>query len=407
MQRPSQNELNSTKSFVLREIARYFFKLGFRGYNGTQGVLTRMEQDLAGTWVAATRFSESLRALESLPGPKTFQLALFLAFERGRTAGVARLGSAVAAFSLIAPSMIVLILLGVSRSAWKEWAWSQSFLIGIQAATVGIVMTSLPALSKSTHANDEYLRIAKWLFALFGFIVALLKPSLEPLAIVICGVLALAPTRTRLYGATLIAVPTALVGISFFEIQLTLFSTAVKAGALAFGGSVAMLPILGGEFVDRLQWLTHTELLEALSLSLLTPAPLLITVTYIGTLIGGIPGAVTATFGVLLVPFINMTTWFPTHGKRLSESLQWRRFIFGAITAIIGSLCASIIKMFEPFVLSGLETEILRLDRPLATMLVWIILVPTAYYLTAKKKQPGWAVLIGSGLAAYASLRWF
>lgn len=397
-------QTRSRKNVLLREIGTYFLRLGVTGFGGPLAVVAQMERDLTGRWISSEEFSQVFAAIKTLPGPVAFQTAVFLGHERGRKDGVAVLGGTIAGFCFLLPSVLMMLLLGLSRASWGKWNWTHAAIVGLQASALGLIVASIIPISRNAKTSNDSQVLAKWVFALFAFIITLLRPSLEPVAIILCGLLALSPSRKRLNSLAAAAVPTALVGLSQFDIQSTLFLTSLRAGSVVFGSGIAIVPLLGGEFVDKLQWLTQGEFLEALSFGQVTPGPIMVTVTYIGTRVAGISGGLLATIGVFLVPYIHMTTWFPRAWRRVSQSEQWRRFSFGALSAVIGSLIAASIKLIEPVFLSAIEIEHVEFDRPVVTLLLWLVIAPAAFYLTYKKKRPGWAVILGGGLLSLAAL---
>lgn len=87
-------------------------------------------------------------------------------------------------------------------------------------------------------------------------------------------------------------------------IFLQLFLTFFKIGLFTIGGGYAMLPLIQSE-IERLGWLTNTELVNFIAVSESTPGPFAINIaTYVGTQMGGLPGGVCATLGVVMPSFI-------------------------------------------------------------------------------------------------------
>ena len=86
------------------------------------------------------------------------------------------------------------------------------------------------------------------------------------------------------------------------QILLQLFLTFVFIGILNFGGGYAMIAFIQNQVVDVHGWLTLQEYTDMLAISQSTPGPVAVnTATYTGFKIGGLPGALLATFG-LVVP---------------------------------------------------------------------------------------------------------
>ena len=87
-------------------------------------------------------------------------------------------------------------------------------------------------------------------------------------------------------------------------IFLELFWTFFKIGAFTFGGGYAMLPLIQAE-VEAHGWIAAEELINFIAVSESTPGPFAINMaTYVGSTMGGIPGAACATLGVVLPSFV-------------------------------------------------------------------------------------------------------
>lgn len=86
---------------------------------------------------------------------------------------------------------------------------------------------------------------------------------------------------------------------------LQIFLAFVRIGAMVFGGAYAAIPIVEHEVVDVQAWMTYAEFMDLLALDEVTPGPILInSATFVGMKVAGIPGAIAATLGCILVPMV-------------------------------------------------------------------------------------------------------
>lgn len=75
-----------------------------------------------------------------------------------------------------------------------------------------------------------------------------------------------------------------------------------RTGLGAYGGGVAIIPHLS-ERLDALDWLTRRQFADAVSVSLLTPGPVLLLATFAGYLHHGWSGAAASTVALLAAPW--------------------------------------------------------------------------------------------------------
>ena len=75
-------------------------------------------------------------------------------------------------------------------------------------------------------------------------------------------------------------------------------------GSVLFGSGYVLLAFLRADLVERWGWLTDSQLLDAVAVGQMTPGPVSTTATFIGYILGGVPGAVLATVGIFLPAFV-------------------------------------------------------------------------------------------------------
>ena len=86
---------------------------------------------------------------------------------------------------------------------------------------------------------------------------------------------------------------------------IDLFLTFAKIGLFTFGGGYAMISLIENDCVEKKRWITHDEMMDVTVIAESTPGPIAINcATYVGYKKGRLPGAIIATFGIVLPSFI-------------------------------------------------------------------------------------------------------
>ena len=82
-------------------------------------------------------------------------------------------------------------------------------------------------------------------------------------------------------------------------IYLTLYLEFFKIGLFAVGGGLATIPFLT-DLASKYNWYTTAELTNMIAISESTPGPIGVNMaTYVGYTVGGIPGAILTTLGLI------------------------------------------------------------------------------------------------------------
>jgi chromate transporter len=92
---------------------------------------------------------------------------------------------------------------------------------------------------------------------------------------------------------------------------LRLFWVFLKAGALMYGSGYVLLAFIQDDLVNRLGWLTQSQLVDAIAVGQVTPGPISTTATFVGYLTGGVPGALLATLAMFLPGFVFVAITHP------------------------------------------------------------------------------------------------
>jgi len=127
-------------------------------------------------------------------------------------------------------------------------------------------------------------------------------------------------------------------GATFIEPSSTtfglwpLFLVFLKMGSVIFGSGYVLLAFLRAELVVRLNWITDSQLLDAIIVGQVTPGPVFTTATFIGFLLAGPIGGLVATVGIFLPAFIAVAISGPLI-PRIRSSPIAGAFLDGVIVA--------------------------------------------------------------------------
>ena len=78
----------------------------------------------------------------------------------------------------------------------------------------------------------------------------------------------------------------------------------LKTGLFSFGGAYGSIAFLQQGAVAERGWLTASQLLDGVALSVATPGPFMLFATFVGFVAAGVPGAIVATVAVFLPSFV-------------------------------------------------------------------------------------------------------
>ncbi|MGE5221885.1 MAG: chromate transporter, partial [Omnitrophica WOR_2 bacterium] len=155
-----------------------------------------------------------------------------------------------------------------------------------------------------------------------------------------------------------------------------LFLTFLKIGAILYGSGYVLVAFLRADFVSRLGWLTEQQLLDAIAIGQITPGPLFTSATFIGFLVGGLPGAVLATIGIFLPSYVFVALSNPLI-PRIRSSPWAGALLDGVIAASLGLMAAVSLQLGQaalidlPSILIFLVSAVILLRwRPNATWLI-------------------------------------
>jgi chromate transporter len=116
--------------------------------------------------------------------------------------------------------------------------------------------------------------------------------------------------------------------------------TALKVGALSFGGGFVIIPLMQGDAVSRYHWMTGPQFLDAVALGQVTPGPVVGTVGMVGYAAGGLGGGLLAA-AVAFTPSFVFVLAGRSHFVRLRGNPTAQAFLAGAGPGAIGAIAGS------------------------------------------------------------------
>jgi chromate transporter len=324
----------------VQELARLFLKLGTIAFGGPAAHIAMMEEEVVKRrqWLTSQQLLDLIGATNLIPGPNSTELAIHIGYERAGWRGLI-----VAGACFILPAMLIVWALAaiyVRSQALPQVDW---LLYGIKPVIIAIVAQALWRLGQSAVKNVQtaiagaaviLLFVAGWhallLLLIAGLAVMLvdnrqrLSLGRSPLSLVLP-----IPTFLALGLMTTSATPAAPVTL------MKLFWFFVKIGSVLYGSGYVLLAFLQADLVERWQWLTSNQLLDAIAIGQFTPGPVFTTATFIGYLLAGHAGAVLATLGIFLPSFVFVAAvnpWVP----KLRRSHWAGSFLDGVNVASMG-----------------------------------------------------------------------
>jgi chromate transporter len=284
-------------------------------------------------WMTRPQLLDLLGATNLIPGPNSTELAIHIGFARAGWRGLI-----VSGVCFILPAMGIVWTLAMLYVHYQSLPQIEWILYGIKPVMVAIIAQALWRLGQTA--------VKDWLTGMAGAGAVALSLAGFPavLLLVVAGmaVLLAAPWRSWRSGQsvsglilTLAAAAPAAVSTATSSAPLTLMAILgffLKVGAVLYGSGYVLLAFLQHDLVERWQWITSEQLLDAVAIGQLTPGPVFTTATFIGYLLAGHAGALLATLGIFLPSFVFVAAvnpWIP----RLRQSAWAGRFLDGVNVA--------------------------------------------------------------------------
>ncbi|TMJ03648.1 MAG: chromate efflux transporter [Bacillati bacterium ANGP1] len=293
----------------LSELAVVFLRLGILGFGGPAAHIAMMRDEVVRRrrWMTDQMFLDLVGATNLIPGPNSTEMAIHIGYARAGWRGLL-----VAGACFIIPAMVIVTAFAWAYTRYGTVPAAVWLLYGIKPVIIAVIAQALWSLGRTA--------VRGWLTAATGAVaLGLFFAGVNELLLLAAGGLAvmLVANAGTLRGAAAGFVSAAtwtpaaaiLTPVPFAFSTLALVF--LKIGSVLYGSGYVLLAFLRADFVLRLGWLTDRQLLDAVAVGQFTPGPVFTTATFIGYLLGGVPGAAVATAAIFLPAFVFVAASHP------------------------------------------------------------------------------------------------
>ena len=320
----------------LTEVVRLFLKLGMTAFGGPAAHIAMMHNEIVKRrkWLSDQQFLDLVGATNLIPGPNSTEMAIHIGFLRAGWPGLIMGG-----ICFIVPAMLIVLFLAWVYVRFGATPQAEWLLYGIKPVVIAIIVQALWSLGQKAVKGALTAAVAV-------IVIILYFMGINEIALLFGGgLIVMFVMHYRRLGRRMagIFIPLSSVGIlSYVSIPFSLpqlFLTFLKIGAVLYGSGYVLLAFLRADFVVRFGWLTDQQLMDAIAIGQVTPGPVFTTATFIGFVLGGIPGALLATLAIFLPSFIFVAISNPLI-PRIRNSAWVSGLLDGVNAASLGLMAA-------------------------------------------------------------------
>ena len=159
-----------------------FLQIGIFGFGGGYSMISLIQGQVVTQyhWMTMQEFTDVVAISQMTPGPIGINTATYCGYTAVHNAGMngmmAVLGSAVATFALVLPSLILMILISKMLYKYMNTSMVQSIFIGLRPCIVGLVGAAALLLMTPENPWHFYISIALFFATFIGVKVMKINP---------------------------------------------------------------------------------------------------------------------------------------------------------------------------------------------------------------------------------------
>jgi len=350
-----------------------FLKIGSTAFGGFMALISIVQKELVEKKkiIKDEEILDGISIATVLPGPIAVNVITFLGY---RLRGIK--GGLLSMLAVILPSFFLILVLSIAYFKYGNIAQFQRFFDGVLPAVAAIILSvAFNMTRKNIKDFKQYiLAIIAFMLVVFvgGFYITLslvlaggitglllfkrkdIQKENLPQTVSIVNEVNKGIQKNWRWIAVFLIVIFLFILISFLpesflpenvKLLHKLFMTLSGVSITLFGGGYVFIPMLQELVVDNLGWLTDQEFIDGIAMGQITPGPIMISATFIGYKIAGIPGAILATIAIFLPPgiLIMICSHFITYFKNSSYLKAIFKGIHPVVIGMIFAACLIII----------------------------------------------------------------
>jgi chromate transporter len=346
------------------ELIRLFVRLSVTAFGGPVAHIALAEEEVVNRrqWLTRDHFLDLIAATNLIPGPNSTEMMIHIGYVMRGIPGAIVTGAC-----FIIPAFLITLVLSVLYVSTGSLPQANALFWGIKPVIVAVIASAGYRLMQSALKSRD-LQV---LFVVSTLALALWNPS-EVLVMLAAGALYALYRTQRPLGAA------ALLGLGWPQMPqfmqmaanpslLEIFGYFLRIGAVLFGSGYVLVAYIQQDVVNTFGWLNAQQLLDAVAIGQTTPGPVLTTVTAVGYIVSGLPGAVIGTLGVFLPSFVFVILSAPLI-PRMRRSRFMGAFLSGINAAVIAAILITLIDLAQIAALTLDGTQISPLAVALAAL---------------------------------------
>lgn len=399
-----------------------FLKIGCVSFGGFMSLVSMIETQIVERrkWLSAEDMLDGVALASLLPGPMAVNTVAYVGYRLRGSAG-----ALVSAVAVLLPTLLFMLILTDLYFRFGTLPEVERIFAGILPAVAAIV------LSVCLKMGIKNLKsIGEW-GAFSGVVVLLLLMPKEFRVYATFGVVALYGAGGFLFyffrskkpvvggvpvGEKAVNVkkvpsssPSVKRGLGFLFLGallllgimplpvaqdgiVSLMTTFSSMSLTLFGGGYVFIPMIQEVVVDRFGWLTSKEFMDGIALGQVTPGPILISASFIGQKVAGIPGAILSTAAIFAPPAMLMVL-LASMLDEIKNSPLVQAIMKGIRIAVIGLIFMAFINIFRMAWLGSTGAVI-------QSAMVWGVFILSFMALFRYKVDVVWVIPV-AGLIGY------